>query len=488
MHWQIFLISLALLQSSILAEGDVVVLNDKNFAEAIKNNQYVMVKFFAPWCGHCKEFAPEYEKAAKIFKEQGKSFVLADLDATENKETAEKYKIEGFPTVKLFINGTPIDYNGERTAEQVISFIERKSSPASAKLETKEDIAKIKDDKGLRCILGTNKENTLSFYTAIARTEEDYKFYHASPELLAEVFPEAREDNIVLLKDFDERMVVYSDKLEETKLKEFLTTNSLPLVSDMNLKVIQLIFAPGGKKGVFLFRDESASNAKEMDEELRKAAAELRSPDLIFSKADIKSEWGERVAEVFGVEDSHLPLLEVVELQQDIMRYKHTGELKADAIKQFINDWKAGKVERFMKSEPEPKDNNGPVYTVVGKTFKRDILDNDDDIMLMFYAPWCGHCKKFEPIYEDLAKSLGGNKKLKLMKMDGTKNDVKGHIIEGFPTIKFFPGKSKDQPIPYEGDRTAADVSKFIKEKASNPVDIPEFKAKDETDVGKEDL
>eukprot|EP00826_Nyctotherus_ovalis_P039441 TRINITY_DN3795_c0_g1_i6.p1 TRINITY_DN3795_c0_g1~~TRINITY_DN3795_c0_g1_i6.p1 ORF type:complete len:484 (+),score=103.30 TRINITY_DN3795_c0_g1_i6:132-1583(+) len=471
-HWQILLISLALLQSKITAESDVIVLTDTNFTETISNNTYVMVNFVVPFCSQCKEFVPEYEKAAKKLKEQGTSFVLASLDAAENMKTAGKYEIDTFPTVKFFVNGTPIDYNGERKADQVISFIERRSNPVSIELENKDDIIKVKESKGLRCILGTKKSDTLSFYTVIALTEEDYKYYHTLPDLLAKVFPGVREDSVVLLKDFDEGIVVYSDELEEAKFKQFLRINSLPLVSDMNQKIVHFVFAPNGQQGVFLFRDESASNTKEIDEEFTKAAAELKPLGLIFSTADTKTVWGKRTADALEIDKSCLPLLEVVEMKDSIIRYRHKGELKAEVIKQFINNWKEGKAEKFLKSEPEPQENNGPVYKVVGETFKRDIFNNDDDIMLMFYAPWCGHCKKFEPIYEDLAKSLGGNKKLKLMKMDGTKNDVKGHIIEGFPTIKFFPGKSKDQPITYNGDRKAASIAKFIKEKASNPVSI----------------
>jgi thiol-disulfide isomerase/thioredoxin len=59
-----------------------------------------------------------------------------------------------------------------------------------------------------------------------------------------------------------------------------------------------------------------------------------------------------------------------------------------------------------MKSEEVPATNDEPVKILVGKNFKELVLDNDKDVLVEFYAPWCGHCKQLAPIYETLAKKL----------------------------------------------------------------------------------
>lgn len=94
-------------------DKDVVVLKDKNFTDVVKNNRYVMVEFYAPWCGHCQALAPEYAAAATELK--GENVILAKVDATEENELAQEYDIQGFPTLYFFVDGVHKPYNGHRT-------------------------------------------------------------------------------------------------------------------------------------------------------------------------------------------------------------------------------------------------------------------------------------------------------------------------------------------------------------------------------------
>jgi len=66
----------------------------------------------APWCGHCKQLAPEYAGAAQHLIETKTSIKLGKVDATIESDLAEKFGIRGYPTLKFFKNGKPVDYTG----------------------------------------------------------------------------------------------------------------------------------------------------------------------------------------------------------------------------------------------------------------------------------------------------------------------------------------------------------------------------------------
>lgn len=93
-------------------ESDVAVLSASNFSEFIDKNKYAMVEFYATWCGHCQALKPEYAAAATELKSE--EVVLAKVDAGEESELAQKYNVEGYPTVLFFVHGVEKTYNGAR--------------------------------------------------------------------------------------------------------------------------------------------------------------------------------------------------------------------------------------------------------------------------------------------------------------------------------------------------------------------------------------
>jgi protein disulfide isomerase len=140
-----------------------------------------------------------------------------------------------------------------------------------------------------------------------------------------------------------------------------------------------------------------------------------------------------------------------------------------DQIKKFITDFKTGQLVPFLKSEPIPAENDDPVKVIVGKSFNDVVLNPESDVLVKFYAPWCGHCKKLAPIWEQVAAELKEVKGLVIAKFDSTVNEVEGVEIKGYPTLKFYPrGSSKKTPIDFDGDRDAESIKTWLKEHSEN--------------------
>ena len=151
-----------------------------------------------------------------------------------------------------------------------------------------------------------------------------------------------------------------------------------------------------------------------------------------------------------------------------IDKYVYEGDAasatEADVSK-FVGDYMAGTLEKFLKSEEPPATQEGPVVVVVGKTFKEIAYNEKDDVLIEFYAPWCGHCKKLEPIYKEFAEEMKKVPNLVIAKMDSTANEADGVNISGFPTLYFFPkGEKNGQKVEFNADRTLEGLTNYIKE------------------------
>lgn len=77
-----------------------------------------------------------------------------------------------------------------------------------------------------------------------------------------------------------------------------------------------------------------------------------------------------------------------------------------EAFETFLNDLQSGSLEPYQKSEAIPEDNSGSVKVAVAKNFEEVVTNNDKDTLIEFYAPWCGHCKKLAPIFDELGKDF----------------------------------------------------------------------------------
>lgn len=141
-------------------KDDVIELTDANFDKLVLQSEDVwLIEFFAPWCGHCKNLAPEWAKAASELKGKVK---LGALDATSHQAKAAEYDVKGYPTIKFFPGGKKTkndarDFDGGRTSADIVAWaLERyaDSIPAPEVIElTSEAAAKKACDNKPLCIV-----------------------------------------------------------------------------------------------------------------------------------------------------------------------------------------------------------------------------------------------------------------------------------------------------------------------------------------------
>lgn len=107
-------------------------------------------------------------------------------------------------------------------------------------------------------------------------------------------------------------------------------------------------------------------------------------------------------------------------------KFAYKGDLSSlsvESIKSFMGGVEDGSIKPHLKSEAVPE-TQGPVTILVGDNWSDVIMDPSKDVLVEYYAPWCGHCKKLQPIWDELGESVSGIEDLVIAKFDATVNEV----------------------------------------------------------------
>ncbi|KAI7990089.1 Protein disulfide isomerase-like 1-4 [Camellia lanceoleosa] len=457
-------------QQPEIDDKDVVVLKENNFSDFVESNRYVMVEFYAPWCGHCQALAPEYAAAATELK--GEAVALAKVDATEESELAEEYEVQGFPTVYFFVDGQHKPYNGQRTKEAIVTWIKKKIGPGVSNISSADDAERVLTSESkvvlgfLESLVGPESEEL----AAASKLEDDVNFYQTVNPDVATLFhmdPDAKRPALVMLKKEAEKLNNFDGQFVKSAIAEFVSANKLPLVTTFTRESATVIFESPIKKQLLLF---ATSNDSDKVVPTFQEAATIFKGKLIFVYVEMDNEdVGRPVADYFGVIGDS-PKVIGFSGNEDAKKYVLAGEVTLDKLKVFGEDFVQDKLKPFYKSDPIPETNDGDVKIVVGNNFEEIVLDESKDVLLEIYAPWCGHCQALEATYNKLAKHLRGIESLVIAKMDGTTNEHPKAKADGFPTLLFFSaGNKSSDPITVDTDRTVVELYKFLKKHASTP-------------------
>jgi protein disulfide-isomerase A1 len=450
-------------------EDEVAVLGKDNFDTFLAANPLVFVKFYAPWCGHCKSMIPAYTKLSQRMKAQENGVAIAKVDATVESEIGSKYGVQGFPTLKLFMNGEPVDYSGAREEDPMFNWLMKKTGPASSLMST-DDEANTHAGLNLSVLLLTQEgdETTLKAFMALAANYDDVPFAHATNADLFTKFEVTTKHAIVVFRNFDDgkKMMVSDEGLETGNMKKFFEGIRFPTVMDFDQKAAERIFGSQSPAMIYFTDDNDDTNLATFKE-----LAKARQTDIFFARSTVTGGLGARLSEFLGVDKTNSPCVRLIKFEAGNLEKFVVTDLTTEGMDQALTDFLAGKLQSYYKSEPIPETNDEPVKVVVGNNFQEIVLDSDNYVMLEAYAPWCGHCKTLEPIYKELAEKVAGIKNLVIAKMEATSNEHPSLNIKGFPTINFYKPGSKTTPETYNGERTLDGMVEYLEQQMGMKVD-----------------
>jgi len=190
----LYIVALALCFA--VAQANVVDLTPDNFDSVVDGSKGAFVEFFAPWCGHCKKLAPDWDTLGASF-DGSKDVVIGKVDADAHKDLGSRFEVHGYPTLKWFPKGstTPEDYQGGRSLEELSAFVTQKSGARSKVKKAASSVVVLDNSNFEKIVLDTNKDVLVEFYAPwcghCKRLAPDY-------EIVANAF--AGDDHVAVAK------------------------------------------------------------------------------------------------------------------------------------------------------------------------------------------------------------------------------------------------------------------------------------------------
>merc|ERR1719452_88379 len=289
---------------------------------------------------------------------------------------------------------------------------------------------------------------------------DDYPFAIVADEAVAK--DNGVDSGIVLFKKFDEGRAELEGDVTEEAVTAFVTGNSLPLVVEFSQDTAQKIFSGDIKSHLLLFLSAAAEDY-DAKVDIARGIARDHKGQMLFVTINTDEEEHKRIMEFFGMEEAELPSMRIIKLEEDMSKFRPASTELSDAnIRAFVASYLAGELKPHLMSEdiPEDWDKEG-VKTLVGKNFHEVALDSAKDVLVEFYAPWCGYCKQLTPIWDKLGEAFEDNEKVVIAKMDMTVNELENVKVSGFPTIKLFSAGGNKE-VDYDGGRTLEEFVKFL--------------------------
>jgi len=420
-------------------DPDVHVLTEDNFEKFI-SNEFVLVEFYAPWCGHCKKLAPEYSRAATALKASGSPVLLGKVDATVESALGEKFGVRGYPTLKFFRGGEPIEYEGGRTEAEIINWVTKKSGPPSKTLGSQTEIDNFLKSAGTRALAYASGDNE-AVWSKVASSEKTqaFAFAHVADSALFG----GKADGTAELHKEGEDVKTHSGDFTADSIINWVVSEGFPLVDELS----QDSWTRAQTAGLDLLAifQTARDNSAGLD------VAKAYKGNLVVTTSDQVG-----IATRWGSSGNVVPTVIYVSNKDGnpsftIWNEETNAEVNTETLKAFVEGARDGSYESYIKSEPIPEDNDGPVTVLVGKNFEQIVFDKKD-VLVEFYAPWCGHCKKLAPVFDELGEAFKSDDNIVIAKMDATANgSPKGVSISGFPTIIFWDANNKQSS--YDGER-----------------------------------
>ncbi|CRG94924.1 protein disulfide isomerase, putative [Plasmodium gallinaceum] len=497
--------------------NEIYNLDMDNFDEIINDEEnFTFLVVYTHWCHWSNLLLEDLEKISKLLKYVN-NIRIAKINAAVNTSIIEKLNIYGYPSLFLIKRNNINRYNDMRNVRGIVLWIYEHLDESVFEIDSKEKLNAFleldeynnsilffvsrnkKEDKIMielvkLCILigytfcfYMKQENIIDYFENTIMLEK-YHFDNKksqNKDIYTVLFKNNDFDEYFYFLDEELNILYDSDYSKEEKIEELkkcISEKIEPLVIKFSEYYYSLLFSQNKVTLFILYNDINQLNKLDIIKSAKKYK------NIMFSISGNKEVFEKRLLTELLIDDLKKPVMRIIEFKRSILipyKYKPINddiEINEKNIEEFIEGYIKDKKYFYRKSErPLPDEfNNGYVKIIVADTYDDYIFKNDKNVLVLYYAPWCGHCYKFEPIYREVGRRLKlYSSKFKdyeddiiISKIDAVNNEIYNIAIDAYPTIYLYVKSNKNKPIKYLGARSVQSIVTWICEITNTNLDI----------------
>lgn len=452
-------------EAGVLAKAQRIFLelNGENAKRITDGNEYVLVLGYAPWCVRSAELMPQFAQAATSLKELGTSLMMAKLDGERYPKVASSLDIKGFPTMLLFVNGTPQPYTGGFSAEEIVIWARKKTGVPVVRISSVTEAEECLKKYHIFVIGLFEKFEGADYeeFIKAAASDNEIQFVEVNNIEVAKVlFPDSKAKNFLgIVKSEPEGYTEYEGNYELGKILQFLDYNKFPLVTKLTEMNSARVYSTPIKLQVVVFA--KADDFKNLLEPLQNVARKFKTK-IMFIYIDITDEnQAKPFLTLFGLEDLESTLVTAFDTKGS-SKFLLEADPTPSNLEEFCSGLFQGTLKPYYKSQSIPENKNESVLTVVGKTFNDLVLNSPNNVLLEVHTPWCINCETTSKQVEKLAKHFKVLDDLVFAKIDASVNEHPKLEVDDYPALLFYKAGDKNNPIKLSTKASSKDLAGTI--------------------------
>ncbi|KAF8509427.1 thioredoxin-like protein [Hysterangium stoloniferum] len=308
-------------------KGQVLSLDYSTFPETIDQGP-TFVKFFAPWCGHCKKLAPIWAQFAFQMQEK---VTVAEVNCDDHKVLCKMQKIQGYPTIFFYQHGRTHDYTGRRTLEALEAFVDAALAPPLATITLPDLKSVVEQDEVVYVLIHDKldeniRDNVEEASQPLHGSPKIFSMQHSADLLSAVSLPLTQPlPALVSLKDHSleaDHQLVLSSASTQDNIWNWLLKHSLPsstpLAAENFAKVMGSSPVPTGTPERLIVLAALSEGDPIHIERMREAAKawhkghKYEDKQVVFAWMD-RGKWASWLKSVYGIKANVEPAVVVVD-------------------------------------------------------------------------------------------------------------------------------------------------------------------------------